>query len=91
VSGSDGSTARHCAPLPVRKSSAAHPSPVSSSRAIPFPVAAYRRMGTEYESMKLLALPLAVLAFHGSIQPLRAPLRNQIAAHRWHRGCPVPL
>jgi len=41
--------------------------------------------------MKLLALPLAVLAFHGSMQPLRPPLRTQIAEHRWHRGCPVPL
>src|ERR671936_141356 len=48
-------------------------------------------MGTEYEPMKLLALPLAVLAFHGSIQPLRPPLRTQLAEHRWHRGCPVPL
>ena len=41
--------------------------------------------------MKLLALPLAVLAFHGGVQPLRPPLRTQIAEHRWHRGCPVPL
>ena len=41
--------------------------------------------------MKLLAVPLAVLAFHGSVQPLRPPLRTQIAEHRWHRGCPVPL
>ena len=41
--------------------------------------------------MKLLALPLAVLAFHGSIQPLRPPLRTQMAEHRWHRGCPVSL
>jgi hypothetical protein len=41
--------------------------------------------------MRLLALPLAVLAFHGSIQPLRPPLRTQLAEHRWHRGCPVPL
>jgi hypothetical protein len=41
--------------------------------------------------VKLLALPLALLAFHGSIQPLRPPLRTQIAEHRWHRGCPVPL
>ena len=41
--------------------------------------------------MKLLALPLAVLAFHSSVQPLRPPLRTQIAVHRWHRGYPVPL
>jgi hypothetical protein len=41
--------------------------------------------------MRLLALPLVLLAFHGSIQPLRPPLRNQIATHRWHQGCPLPL
>src|ERR671924_477529 len=41
--------------------------------------------------MRALALPLVLLAFHGSIQPLPPPLRNQIAAHRWHQGCPVPL
>ena len=41
--------------------------------------------------MKILALPLVLLAFHGTVQPLRPPLRNQIAEHRWHRGCPVPL
>src|SRR5437588_4109822 len=58
---------------------------------MPFPVAAYRRIRTEYEPMKLLALPLAVLAFHGSIQPLRPPLRAQMAEHRWHRGGPVSL
>src|SRR5438552_17330291 len=58
---------------------------------MPSPVAAYRRITTEYEPMKLLALPLVLLAFHGSIQPLRPPLRTQLAEHRWHRGCPVPL
>src|SRR5919109_399632 len=41
--------------------------------------------------MRALALPLVLLAFHGSIQPLPPPLRNQVAAHRWHQGCPVPL
>lgn len=41
--------------------------------------------------MRVLALPLVLLAFHGSIQPLRGPLRAEIAAHRWHSGCPVPL
>ena len=41
--------------------------------------------------MRALALPLLVFAFHGSIQPLPAPLRADLAAHRWHRGCPVPL
>src|SRR5207244_1496956 len=62
-----------------------------SSRAMPSPVAAYRRMWTEYGPMKLLALPLAFLAFHSTIEPLRPPLRSQIAEHRWHRGCPLPL
>jgi hypothetical protein len=41
--------------------------------------------------MQLLALPLVVLAFHGSVQPLPAPMRTQLAAHSWHAGCPVPL
>src|SRR5438874_4103006 len=41
--------------------------------------------------MQLLALPLALLAFHGSIQPLPAPLHAELAAHAWHRGCPVAL
>jgi hypothetical protein len=41
--------------------------------------------------MRLLALPLALLAFHGSIQPLPAPMRAQLAQATWHPGCPVPL
>jgi D-alanyl-D-alanine carboxypeptidase-like protein len=41
--------------------------------------------------MRILALPLAALAFHGSIQPLPAPVRTELAGHRWHQGCPVPL
>jgi hypothetical protein len=40
VSGSAGSIARHCAPLPDKESSSVHASPASSSRAKPSPVAA---------------------------------------------------
>jgi hypothetical protein len=42
--------------------------------------------------MRMLALPLALFAFHGTIQPLPAPLRTElVSAGMWHRGCPVPL
>jgi hypothetical protein len=41
--------------------------------------------------LKVLALPAALLAFHGTIQPLPSPLRAQLGATSWHRGCPVPL
>jgi hypothetical protein len=42
--------------------------------------------------MRFIALPLAALAFHGSVSALPAPLRTQlVAAHAWHRGCPVAL
>jgi D-alanyl-D-alanine carboxypeptidase len=41
--------------------------------------------------MRLLALPLAVIAFHTSIQPLPAPLRADLNGPYWHRGCPVTL
>ena len=41
--------------------------------------------------MSALAVPLALLAFHGSAQPLPAPLRAELAATSWHSGCPVPL
>jgi D-alanyl-D-alanine carboxypeptidase len=42
--------------------------------------------------MKMLALPLVLLAFHGTIQPLPSPLRKElVSAHMWHRGCPVSL
>ncbi len=41
--------------------------------------------------MTLLALPLTVLAFHSSIQPLPAPLRAELNGPYWHAGCPVPL
>jgi hypothetical protein len=42
--------------------------------------------------MRILALPLALVAFHGSVQPLPAPLRAQLVhARQYHRGCPVTL
>jgi hypothetical protein len=40
--------------------------------------------------MRILVLPLVLVAFHGSIQPPPAPLRAELAAaHLWHPGCPV--
>jgi hypothetical protein len=39
--------------------------------------------------MRLLALPLVLLGFHGSIQPLPQPVRAQLAERLWHPGCPV--
>jgi len=43
-------------------------------------------------AMRLLAVPLAVLAFHGFAEPLPQPVRHQlVTAHFWHRGCPVSL
>jgi hypothetical protein len=44
--------------------------------------------------LRLLALPLAVLALHPqepAIRPLPAPLKATLAAGFWERGCPVPL
>jgi hypothetical protein len=41
--------------------------------------------------MRLLAIPLAALAFHTSIQPLPAPVRAELKGTYWHAGCPVPL
>jgi hypothetical protein len=41
--------------------------------------------------MRVLAMPLVLLAFHGSVQPLPGPVRAELAAHSWHRGCPVSL
>jgi hypothetical protein len=41
--------------------------------------------------MRLLALPLAVLAFHASVRPLPASLHDRLEARYWHPGCPVPL
>jgi hypothetical protein len=42
--------------------------------------------------IRILATPVAIVAFHGSIQPLPAPLRSElVAVHLWHPGCPVAL
>jgi D-alanyl-D-alanine carboxypeptidase len=41
--------------------------------------------------MRLLALPLVLLAFHTSIQPLPGPVRAELNGRSWHQGCPVPL
>jgi D-alanyl-D-alanine carboxypeptidase len=40
---------------------------------------------------RLFALPLVLVAFHTSIQPLPAPLRAELNGRFWHPGCPVPL
>jgi hypothetical protein len=41
--------------------------------------------------MRLLAIPLAVLAFHANIQPLPKPMRAELNGKYWHQGCPVSL
>src|SRR5437870_4846616 len=41
--------------------------------------------------MRVLAMPLAVLAFHGQIAALPTPVQAELKVHSWHRGCPVPL
>jgi D-alanyl-D-alanine carboxypeptidase len=41
--------------------------------------------------MRLLALPLAVLAFHTSVQPLSPHQRAVLNGPSWHKGCPVAL
>lgn len=41
--------------------------------------------------LRLLAVPLAALAFHGSIEPLSPPLRGELRHGSWHAGCPVGL
>jgi len=41
--------------------------------------------------MRLLALPLVLLGFHGSIAPLPGPLRAELIGRFWHPGCPVSL
>jgi hypothetical protein len=41
--------------------------------------------------MPLLALPLVVLAFHSSVQPLSAPLKAELTGPSWRPECPVPL
>ena len=41
--------------------------------------------------LRLFALPLVLLAFHTSIQPLPEPLRAELNGRFWHPGCPVRL
>jgi hypothetical protein len=44
--------------------------------------------------LRLLALPLALLALHqvdSSITPLPSKLRSNLEHGQWHPGCPVPL
>ena len=41
--------------------------------------------------VRLAAIPLAVLAFHASVQPLSPQLRDRLDGPFWHRGCPVAL
>ena len=41
--------------------------------------------------LRLLAIPLALTAFHTSIKPLPPPLRAELNGTFWHRGCPVAL
>jgi hypothetical protein len=44
--------------------------------------------------LRLLALPLALVALHGyesSVKPLPAPLEQRLEARFWKPGCPVPL
>jgi D-alanyl-D-alanine carboxypeptidase len=44
--------------------------------------------------LRLLALPLALVALHSyesSVQPLPAPLEERLEGRFWKPGCPVPL
>jgi hypothetical protein len=41
--------------------------------------------------LRLLAVPLAAIAFHSSAAPLSPALRSQLDGRVWHRGCPVAL
>ena len=41
--------------------------------------------------MRLLALPLAVLAFHTSVEPLSPHQRAVLTGPVWHKGCQVAL
>jgi hypothetical protein len=36
-------------------------------------------------------VPLALVSFHASVQPLPPPVRAELAGRYWHAGCPVPL
>jgi hypothetical protein len=42
--------------------------------------------------VRILATPVAIVAFQASVQPLPAALRSELVAiHLWHPGCPVAL
>jgi len=41
--------------------------------------------------LRALALPLTLLAFHASVQPLSPAQRGQLTGRYWHKGCPVSL
>ena len=41
--------------------------------------------------IRLLALPLALVAFHSSIHPLTPSVRAELKAGFWQPACPVPL
>jgi hypothetical protein len=41
--------------------------------------------------LRLLALPVAVVAFQTSVQPLSPSQRAQLSGPYWHKGCPVSL
>src|SRR5205085_5483420 len=49
------------------------------------------RVSARCAVMRLLAVPLALLAFHTSIQPLPKPVRAELNGPFWHQGCPVRL
>src|SRR5262249_18543495 len=55
------------------------------------PLDAGGRMTTITTLARLLALPLAAVAFHSSSAPLPAPVQAELRAGYWHAGCPVPL
>jgi hypothetical protein len=41
--------------------------------------------------LRLLAVPLAVIAFNTSVEPLPDQVRARLNGPFWHAGCPVPL
>src|SRR5207248_1040043 len=53
------------------------------------------RLSGTMSAMRVLAVPLVVLAaqaFHASSRPLPAPVRaDVVASGNWHAGCPVSL
>ena len=39
--------------------------------------------------LRLLAVPLSVVAFHSVVQPVSAPIEARLTGKYWHQGCPV--